>query len=105
VKPWFNGKLDYSPTVPDLGDRGFPLMGGRLDYVGNRPVAVLVYGRRQHIINLYLWPAAGGGEGSSPPRQGYHLIHWTREGTAYWAVSDVNPSDLTEFVQSFKAAR
>ena len=103
VKPWFNGKLDYSPVVPDLGDRGFPLRGGRLDYVGNHSVAVLVYGRRQHIINVYLWPATGGSEASSPSRQGYHLIQWTGAGASHWAVSDLNPSELAEFVRDFRA--
>jgi anti-sigma factor RsiW len=98
VKPWFNGKLDFSPPVHDFSSRGYPLLGGRLDYLNGRPVAALVYGRRQHLINVFLWPAAGPVGGGAPlVRQGYHLLHWTTPEYAYWVASDLGLSELTNF--------
>jgi anti-sigma factor RsiW len=101
VKPWFNGKLDFSPPVKDLTDRGFPLAGARLDYLSNRPVAALVYRRQRHFINLFIWPSTSDPdrEGRTGARQGYHLIHWTMAGMTYWAVSDLNAGELLEFVR------
>jgi anti-sigma factor RsiW len=100
VKPWFNGRLDYSPPVYDFAGRGFPLVGGRLDYAGGRPVAALVYGRRQHVINVLLWPATpGAARGGSPAatRQGYHLLHWVTGDYVYWVVSDLGLPELNDF--------
>jgi anti-sigma factor RsiW len=98
VKPWFNGKLDFSPPVHDFSGRGYPLLGGRLDYLHGRPVAALVYGRRQHLINVFLWPAAGPVGGGAPlVRQGYHLLHWTTPEYTYWVASDLGLSELTNF--------
>ncbi|MBA3811912.1 MAG: anti-sigma factor, partial [Caulobacteraceae bacterium] len=103
VKPWFNGKIDFAPPVIDLADRGYPLAGGRLDYLENRAVAALVYRRRAHVINLFVWP------GASPPaptfqrREGYALIRWGRGGLTYWAVSDIDPADLAAFQKAFAA--
>ena len=98
VKPWFNGKLNFSPPVVDLASQGFPLTGGRLDYLGGRPVAALVYRHAQHPINLYIWPTT---ERDVAPqlqnRQGYHLVRWTWDGMNYWAVSDLAARDLEQF--------
>jgi len=105
VKPWFNGKLDFSPPVKDLAAQGFPLIGGRLDYLGGRSVAALVFQRHKHFINLFIWPAkaADSNPAAFAPRQGYHLIHWSEAGMAFWAVSDLNETELMEFVQDFTA--
>jgi anti-sigma factor RsiW len=99
VKPWFNGKLPFSPPVADLAEQGFPLEGGRVDYAAGRPVAALVYHRRLHRINVFIWPAGG----TMPPARfesnGYHEISWTRGGFAFTCVSDLNPAELTSFAR------
>lgn len=98
VKPWFGGKLDFSPPVVDLADQGFPIVGGRLDYIGGRSVAAVVYRRGRHMINLFVWPdGARLGPAESRPGDGYTLLHWTRGGMTFWAVSDVNEADLKAF--------
>jgi anti-sigma factor RsiW len=100
VKPWFNGKLDFSPPVSDFAGRGFPLIGGRLDYVGVRPVAALVYGRRRHLIDVFVWPATQQTTGGpAVTRQGYHLLHWTTPQYAYWVVSDLGATELRDFAE------
>jgi anti-sigma factor RsiW len=101
VKPWFEGKLDFSPPVKDLAGQGFPLVGGRLDYLHNRPVAALVYQRRKHSINLFIWPSSTGSETATlrVTRQGYHMFQWTHSGMTFWAVSDLNERELQEFVR------
>jgi len=104
VKPWFLGKLDFSPPVTDLAQAGFPLTGGRMDYVAGRPVAALVYLRGQHTINVFVWPEASDAIRSSHARviRGFHVRHWTRGGTSFWAVSDVNDADLDQFVRALQ---
>ena len=107
VKPWFDGRLDFSPPVWDETAGGFPLVGGRLDYVGERPVAALVYARRLHHINVFVWPdreASPGAGASRAERNGYHLVRWTDAGMVFWAVSDLNPSELGELVRLLQRA-
>ena len=97
VKPWFAGKLDFSPSVPDLAAQGFELAGGRLDYLGHRNVASLVYRRRQHVINVFVWPTSAG---DHPPhaaeRNGYNVVEQVHSGMAYWLVSDLNRTELEQ---------
>jgi len=105
VKPWFNGKLDFSPPVKDLAAQEFPLIGGRLDYIGGRSVAALIFHRNKHVINLFIWPTT---EKDSKPTasasiQGYNVIHWSEANMAFWAVSDLNEKELMEFVQDYEA--
>lgn len=105
VKPWFNGRLDYSPSVPRFEEQGYPLVGGRVDYIGSRSVAVVVYGRRQHLINVYSWPAAGGDEAvSSAVSNGYTMLHWRTGGIQQWVVSDLNAAELRGFVDLLQRA-
>jgi anti-sigma factor RsiW len=100
VKPWFNGKVDFSPAVKDV--EGFPLLGGRLEYFDGHPAAALVYGRRQHIINLFTWPAAAPIAETSETRNGYHLQSWSGNGMVFWAVSDLNEAELRQFVSFYR---
>ena len=106
VKPWFNGRLDFSPPVSDFAGAGYPLIGGRLDYIGGHPVAALVYGRRRHVINVYLWPADRGPTGgpAALTRQGYHLRHWTTPAFVYWIASDLGTAELDQFAALLRAA-
>jgi len=104
VKPWLDAKLDFAPAVVDLSQKGFPLIGGRLDYLDNRPVAALIYQRRKHFINLFVWPAGSDAARSTKTmtRQGYQLSHWIHSDLNYWAVSDINEKELQEFKQLFE---
>lgn len=100
VKPWFNGKIDFSPPVVDLAPQGFPLVGGRIDYIGGRVVAALIYRRQAHVINLFVWPAAPAAA-TTASRDGYNIENWSEDGLAFYAVSDVSAADLGAFRQAF----
>jgi len=101
VKPWFRGKLDFSPPVPDLTSQGYTLSGGRLDYLADRPVAALIYHRRLHVINIFMWPAVHDEEKEvrGLSRQGFHIRYWQHSGLTYWTISDLNDQELDEFVR------
>jgi len=103
VKPWFAGKLEVTPPVPDLALKGFTLVGGRLDYVGGRAAAVVVYRRRTHVINLFVWPGTEPAP-SATELSGYALRHWTKDGLTFWAVSDIAEPELAEFEAAYQAA-
>lgn len=107
VKPWFTGKLDFAPPVSDLAGVGFPLAGGRLDYLDGHPVAALTYKRRLHTVNLFIWPAADAPD--SPPRaftmKGYSLAQWTRAGMRHWAISDLGPTELATFAEALASSQ
>ena len=105
VKPWFNGKIDFAPPVLELADAGYPLMGGRLDYLDNRTVAALVYRRNRHVINLFIWPSKPGLAPWPGPagHGGYSVAHWRSRGLEFWAVSDIDAGDLQNFRKVFEA--
>jgi len=103
VKPWFNGRVDFAPPVVDLADQGFPLVGGRLDYIDGKVVAAVVYRRNKHVVNLFIWKAQPGISSPAPARAhaGYSVVHWRENGLEFWAVSDVEARDLEAFHQAF----
>jgi anti-sigma factor RsiW len=105
VRPWFEGKIDFAPPVEDLSAIGFPLVGGRLEFVSSRSVAALVYERRKHFINLFIWPA----KKSEPitaksPQRGYNILHWANNGMNYYAVSEINADDLRKFADAINSS-
>jgi anti-sigma factor RsiW len=100
VKPWFNGKLDFAPAVKDV--EGFPLLGGRLEYFDGRPAAALIYGRRNHIINVFTWPSTISTAEAAQTRNGYHLESWSSNGMTFWAVSDLNEAELRQFISLYQ---
>jgi anti-sigma factor RsiW len=100
VKPWFNGRIDFSPPVVDLAAQGFPLVGGRVDYLDGRVVAALIYRRHGHVINLFIWPAASG-TGRNAEKDGYNFAEWHADGLVFWAISDVAAADLAAFRDNF----
>jgi anti-sigma factor RsiW len=107
VKPWFDGKIDFAPEVRDLSADGFPLVGGRLDYLDGKTVAALVYHRNKHPINLFITPTSTNRR-TSPvvaTRRGYNVFFWTNNGMKYWAVSDLNQAELREFTELVRAVK
>jgi anti-sigma factor (TIGR02949 family) len=105
VKPWFAGKLDFSPPVADFAAADYPLIGGRLDYLQGHPVAALVYMHRKHVINVFVWPMPGAREGIAPAmtQRGFHIIHGSQAGMACWMVSDLNAEELEGFARMLTA--
>jgi anti-sigma factor RsiW len=99
VKPWLSARLGFSPAVPDLSDQGFELLGGRIDVLDAKPVATLVYRRRQHMISVFVWPGEPGTARASIERRGYHIVRFGRAGMSYWAVSDLNESELQDLAR------
>jgi anti-sigma factor RsiW len=104
VKPWFDGRIDYAPPVRDFSSSGFPLVGGRLDYLGGRPVAALVYRRDKHIIDLFVWPDAGTAKPAASVVNGYNVVAWAGGGMRFRAVSDLNPTELGQFAGLWRDA-
>ena len=104
VKPWFAGRVDFAPTVVDLATDGFPLAGGRLDYLDGHAVAALVYQRREHTINVFVWPSPGETAVTASDVRGFHVAHWSARGMTYWVVSDLARSELDDFVTRLRAA-
>jgi len=106
VKPWFDGRLDFAPPVRDLAAAGFPLVGGRLDYLRGRSVAVLIYSHGKHVVELFVWPqSAAAGEPARAARDGYNVLHWTAAGMSFSAVSDLDPAGLEDFAREWRQAR
>lgn len=106
VKPWFSGKLDFSPPIRDFASDGFPLVGGRLDYIDHRPAAALVYRHAQHTINVFALPVTDTTRGAAlrtGSMHGFHTVRWTQDGMAFWAVSDVDAAELTRLVGLLRA--
>jgi len=99
VKPWLSSRLPFSPTVVDLSGDGFRLKGARLDYIGSQPVAALVYQRRQHMIDVFVWPSARDAQKTAYARDGFNIQHFARDGMRYWVVSDLNKNELDDFTK------
>ena len=103
VKPWFDGRLDFAPPVPDLMGAGFELVGGRLDYLDGRAVAGLAYRRRQHVIDVFVWPDRVQREAPEGSRNGYNYVRWRTGGMVVWAVSDLDMREMREFSAAWLA--
>lgn len=107
VKPWFNGRIPNSPRVVDLARENFPLIGGRVDVLGQTPVSTLVYRHAKHLISLTAVPAEGGFKLDRSPRSinGYNVVHWVENGVSYWAISDLEAKELEDFARLFRTSQ
>jgi len=105
VRPWFDGKLDFAPPVKDLAAAHFPLTGGRLDYLDGRPVAALVYQRDKHVINLFVRPDNGDMPPLTVESQGYTIVHWSEGDMTFWAISDLELAQLSEFAAAWRRSQ
>ena len=101
VRPWFAGRADFAPNVKDLAGQDFPLVGSRLDYIDDRRIGAVVYKRRLHVINVFMWPASAAGDVAPRlvKRNGYNLVALRRDGIAHWLVSDLNADELLELAR------
>ncbi|HEX9217306.1 MAG TPA: hypothetical protein VF864_10055, partial [Gemmatimonadales bacterium] len=99
VKPWLSARLAFSPPVADLSASGFELAGGRLDYIGAQPVAVLVYKRRQHVVDVFVWPAEEQKAGQTLTRDGFNIEHFAKNGMGFWLVSDLSRGELDDLAR------
>ncbi|HEY0267294.1 MAG TPA: zf-HC2 domain-containing protein [Rhizomicrobium sp.] len=106
VKPWFDGRAPFAPPVKDLAGAGFPLVGGRLDYLAGRTAAAMVYRAGPHLVDLFAWPGTTGvpGIAAEGARDGYYFVRWSEGGMSFWAVSDLNPRELAAFVRTWRAS-
>jgi anti-sigma factor RsiW len=104
VKPWFDGRLPFAPPVKDLASLGYPLAGGRMDYLTGQTAAALVYRHGQHVIDLFAWPSVDAMDRipSSGTRDGYNFLRWRQDGMTFWVVSDLSPQDLATFVKDWQ---
>jgi anti-sigma factor RsiW len=103
VKPWFNGRIDFAPPVPELAANGFPLAGGRLDSIDGKTVAAIVYKRRLHTVNLYVWPEKES-DARAFAKDGFSVREWSRNGLRFAAISDIPASEVEQFQQLFLKA-
>ena len=108
VRPWFEGKVDFAPSVPDLSAHGFEIIGGRLDYINGHPAATLVYQCRKHYISLFIWPSGAAHPAAQPLRferqqaqRGYEVLRWKSHSMSYWAISEISPEELRDFAKAF----
>jgi len=103
VKPWFQGRLDYAPPVPDLAEDGFPLAGGRIDHVRGSAVAALAYHRRQHVIDVFVWPATSSLPPQAAVQRGFSVLHWSDGAMQVWAVTDAERAELERFAAAWRS--
>ena len=102
VKPWFQGRLDYAPPVFDLAAQGFPLMGGRIEHLRGNAVAALAYARNRHVVDVFVWPSAAQSAPLRSQHKGFNVLHWADGSMQYWAVSDLERTEMERFAQLWR---